>query len=450
MKSQKIEKSTHPLSAARRGKSPSRNLGAGLSQGGSTISCFLFLRNSVLTFLMLVLTFSFFACQFNTDSKDSGNFLPAQVPSTTDSDSSNSGSGQTNGGSTAPTTPNESSQTNVVNGVETDSENGRTYYTTITTTTKSNQKVNEKSSSLAPEKDFGVFIASDGTATLKTDAAKAVSASLKTTLYKDEKIKTTKYYTDEERSTLAEDKSDIVETLSTVYHAEAVLNGSTLKTTIKSANYTASKTVDVKQYFDAKTELEANLPTAGSVVDFSARVAEKAIADARSLLPSGATLADDKLTVPTATITIPSGYEYDYQKDIANAKFNVKMSDVETINSSTTSKDLIYGVSSYVYIEDGDALKSIKFADSIKKVNVDLEKTNTNFTYKYAGGVIANNADISFTGTDNAILSGNMSTAGLKNNALFRGLSNASQLPNYNITIADFSGIEKKQKFIWN
>lgn len=122
MKSQKIEKSTHPLSAARRGKSPSRNLGAGLSQGGSTISCFLFLRNSVLTFLMLVLTFSFFACQFNTDSKDSGNFLPAQVPSTTDSDSSNSGSGQSNGGSTTPTTPSESSQTNVVNGVETDSD----------------------------------------------------------------------------------------------------------------------------------------------------------------------------------------------------------------------------------------------------------------------------------------------------------------------------------------
>ena len=355
------------------------------------------------------------------------------------------GTGQSSGGSTTVQTPEETNSTSIESGSIVDTETGVTYYFTKTTTTNLNVLLTAKTSIMSATSDLGAYIKTDGTIEIKKDVAEAVTASIKTSLYKDEVIKNTKWYKDEKHTDLASEKAEINEVESTTYHAESVLEGSTLKTTIKSAGYTASKTVDVRQYFDAKTQLDSAL-TAGGSVDFSSRVAAIAKRDALSMLPSGATLSDSDITLPSATISIPSGYEYDYQSKMEEAIFNVKMSDIRgqnnkfdgsIVNTDKTNEPLIYGVSSYIYNDDGDDMRAMKFADTVKKVDIDLESKNINLIYMYAAGVVANNATISLSNANNATLSGNISTDGaegknaLKDSALLKALKTSSTLPTF-------------------
>ena len=133
---------------------------------------------------------------------------------------------------------------------------------------------------------------------------------------------------------------------------------------------------------------------------------------------------------------------YDYKDDIAGTTFSVKMSDV-------TSELSIYGVSSYVYNDTGDDMRAVKFADTVKNVNIDLENKETDLSYKYAGGVIANNASVSLSNANNATLSGFISTDGsenrnaLKDSALIKGLKSSSVLPTFNVKLAAYIADEK-------
>ncbi|MBQ9623554.1 MAG: hypothetical protein IJR39_09535, partial [Treponema sp.] len=158
-------------------------------------------------------------------------------------------------------------------------------------------------------------------------------------------------------------------------------------------------------------------------------------------------LANDKITFTGITSVTPR-YGYDYESDLAGTTFNVKMSDVETINTSETSKDLISNVSSYVYTLDDTPIKSVKFSDDIKYVNIDLENTNTVLTRKYAGGIIADKASVSLSNASSATLSGNLFTNtnksdndnALKHSALLKALKTSSVLPTFSAKLARFLG----------
>lgn len=363
----------------------------------------------------------------------------------------------TNGGDNAnpvtPVTPAETNTTNTENGIEVDSVTGTKYYITLTTNEVKNSKISENNATLPSSGNPGATIKTDGTIALNTDAdvmKNAVSANITTSLYKDETTVTKKYYTDENRSIPASEKQDDV-TKTTTYHAEVVVSDQDLKIMIKSQNYPTTKTVDVKQYFDAKTQLDAvvNMATVNFDENPEDTFKKRAVDLVKEYAESeGITdLANDKITFTGITSVTPR-YGYDYESDLAGTTFNVKMSDVETINTSETSKDLISNVSSYVYTLDDTPIKSVKFSDDIKYVNIDLENTNTVLTRKYAGGIIADKASVSLSNASSATLSGNLFTNtnksdndnALKHSALLKALKTSSVLPTFSAKLARFLG----------
>ena len=94
-------------------------------------------------------------------------------------------------------------------------ETGVTYYFTKTTTTNLNVLLTAKTSIMSATSDLGAYIKTDGTIEIKKDVAEAVTASIKTSLYKDEVIKNTKWYKDEKHTDLASEKAEINEVEST-------------------------------------------------------------------------------------------------------------------------------------------------------------------------------------------------------------------------------------------
>lgn len=410
---------------------------------------FRFIKTVLFMFICPILLLS---CGSKDDSSD--DYVAPQPTPTKPQDPAPANGGDTtnptNGGDNAnpvtPVTPAETNTTNTENGIEVDSVTGTKYYITLTTNEVKNSKISENNATLPSSGNPGATIKTDGTIALNTDAdvmKNAVSANITTSLYKDETTVTKKYYTDENRSIPASEKQDDV-TKTTTYHAEVVVSGQDLKIMIKSQNYPTTKTVDVKQYFDAKTQLDAvvNMATVNFDENSDDAFKKRAVDLVKEYAESeGITdLANDKITFTGITSVTPR-YGYDYESDLAGTTFNVKMSDVETINTSDASKDLISNVSSYVYQNiNSTYLRAIKFSDDVKKLNVDLGSTETDLTYKYQGGVIAKNATVSFSNANNAKLSGSMYSEQLKNNTLFSGLSKDENLPELSIKLMNING----------
>lgn len=429
---------------------------------------FRFIKTVLFMFICPILLLS---CGSKDDSSD--DYVAPQPTPTKPQDPAPANGGDTtnptNGGDNAnpvtPVTPAETNTTNTENGIEVDSVTGTKYYITLTTNEVKNSKISENNATLPSSGNPGATIKTDGTIALNTDAdvmKNAVSANITTSLYKDETTVTKKYYTDENRSIPASEKQDDV-TKTTTYHAEVVVSGQDLKIMIKSQNYPTTKNVDVKQYFDAKTQLDAvvNMATVNFDENSDDAFKKRAVDLVKEYAESeGITdLANDKITFTGITSVTPR-YGYDYESDLAGTTFNVKMSDIRgqnnqfddsIVKTNEPNKLLIYGVSSYTYEDDGDDMRAMKFADSVKNVNIDLENKETSLVYMYAGGVVAKNANVSLSNTDNAKLSGSFSMDGaegsntLKESALIKALKTSSKLPNFNSLITAYEASEENQ-----